>query len=322
MTDTIETAPAAAVRTPPLFVVAVFTSAALVFMVQPMVAKLVLPLLGGSPAVWNTSMAFFQIALLIGYGYAHFLQKIPQVRRQIAVHIGALVVAGLTLFPLSISTLAGEPSSNHPALWLLAVLALSIGLPFAILSATAPLVQAWHARVFRGEGGAEPYSLYAASNLGSLLALLAYPIVMEPLLTLHTQRWTWSSGYWVFVLILASLAVMVWKRSELPTGETAAPVKLTPTPTWRERTIWVALAAIPSSLMLGVTAHLATHRNGAEATSVARWAVTPSIRRPTWLPRRSCGSRRWRCTSSPSSSPSRPDRCFRRPGRFSSRPPR
>lgn len=259
MTDTIETAPAAAARTPPLFVVAVFTSAALVFMVQPMVAKLVLPLLGGSPAVWNTSMAFFQIALLVGYGYAHFLQKIPQVRRQITVHIAALAIAGLTLFPLSISKLAGDPSSNHPALWLLAVLTLSIGLPFAILSATAPLVQAWHARVFRGQGASEPYSLYAASNLGSLIALLAYPIVMEPLLTLHSQRWSWSSGYWVFVLILASLAVMVWKRSEVPVGESgAAPAKLTPAPTWRERIIWIALAAIPSSLMLGVTAHLAT----------------------------------------------------------------
>ena len=260
MTDTIEAVPASpAVRTPPIFVVSVFTSAALVFMVQPMVAKLVLPLLGGSPAVWNTSMAFFQIALLVGYGYAHFLQKIPQVRRQITVHIAALVVAGLTLFPLSISKLAGDPSSNHPALWLLAVLALSIGLPFAILSATAPLVQAWHARVFRGQGASEPYSLYAASNLGSLLALLAYPVVMEPLLTLHTQRWTWSSGYWVFVLILASLAIMLWKRSEIPVGESSeAPAKLTPTPLWRERAIWVALAAIPASLMSGVTAHLAT----------------------------------------------------------------
>ncbi len=259
MTDATNAPVATADSTPPIFVVSVFASAALVFMVQPMVAKLVLPLLGGSPAVWNTSMAFFQIALLVGYGYAHYLQKIPQVRRQITVHIAALVVAGLTLFPLSISKLAGDPSSNHPALWLLAVLTLSIGLPFAILSATAPLVQAWHARVFRGEGAGEPYSLYAASNLGSLLALLAYPIVLEPLLTLHSQRWTWSSGYWAFVLILASLAVMVWKRSEIAVGESsAAPAKVTPTPTWRERAIWVALAAIPSSLMLGVTAHLAT----------------------------------------------------------------
>lgn len=261
MNDVIEAVPATRVPTPPLFVVAVFTSAALVFMVQPMVARLVLPLLGGAPAVWNTSMAFFQIALLAGYGYAHLLQRIPRVRRQITVHISALAIAGLTLFPLSISSLAGEPSSTHPALWLLAVLTLSIGLPFAILSATAPLVQAWHARVFRGQGAAEPYSLYAASNLGSLIALLAYPVVMEPLLTLHAQRWSWSGGYWLFVFILAALAALVWKRSEPATGEVAAaPATATPapTPTWRERAIWVALAAIPSSLMLGVTAHLAT----------------------------------------------------------------
>ena len=259
MTDVIDAPKPVATPTPPLFVVSVFTSAALVFMVQPMVAKLVLPLLGGSPAVWNTSMAFFQIALLVGYGYAHVLQRIPSVRRQITVHIAALFLAGFTLFPLSISSLAGEPSSNHPALWLLAVLTLSIGLPFAILSATAPLVQAWHARVFRGEGAGEPYSLYAASNLGSLLALLAYPIVMEPLLTLHSQRWTWSGGYWLFVLILAALAMLVWKRAPGQAGEADVPhAKATAAPTWLRRATWVGLAAVPSSLMLGVTAHLAT----------------------------------------------------------------
>ncbi|MDP1736144.1 MAG: fused MFS/spermidine synthase [Caulobacter sp.] len=267
MTDTIdgpsEASKALATPTPPLFVVAVFTSAALVFMVQPMVAKLVLPLLGGSPAVWNTSMAFFQIALLAGYGYAHLLQKLPSVRRQITVHIAALAIAGLTVFPLNISRLMGDPSSDQPALWLFGLLSLSIGLPFAILSATAPLVQAWHARVMRGEGAAEPWSLYAASNLGSLLALLAYPVILEPLLTLQAQRWTWTSGYLGFVLILASLAVLVWKRAQAQAGMVApsaevAPAKLTPAPTWLTRVIWVALAAIPSSLMLGVTAHLAT----------------------------------------------------------------
>lgn len=258
MTDATAPAKTASTPTPPLFVVAVFISAALVFMVQPMVAKLVLPLLGGSPAVWNTSMAFFQIALLAGYGYAHVLQKLSSVQRQISVHIAALVLSGLTLFPLSISPLMGEPSSTHPALWLLGVLTLSIGLPFAVLSATAPLVQAWHAKVISGEGGAEPYSLYAASNLGSLLALLAYPVAMEPLLTLHDQRWSWSSGFWGFVLILAALAVLVWRRSETPATETAAPAATTAPPSWTERAIWVGLAAIPASLMSGVTAHLAT----------------------------------------------------------------
>lgn len=261
MTETTAGAPAAASRTPPLFVVAVFTSAALVFMVQPMVAKLVLPLLGGSPAVWNTSQAFFQMALLIGYGYAHFLQKLGTVRRQIVVHIVALALAGLTL-PLRISELMGEPSSTMPTLWLLGVLSLSIGLPFAILSATAPLVQAWYARTVRGEGVSEPYALYAASNLGSLLALLAYPILMEPLLTLQGQRFSWSGGYVAFVLILASLAVLVWRNAaaRAAAAEGAAEIELptTPSPTLVQRLTWVALAAIPSSLMLGVTTHLAT----------------------------------------------------------------
>jgi len=259
MTETTaDAASAPALKTPPLFVVAVFTSAALVFMVQPMVAKLVLPQLGGSPAVWNTSMAFFQAALLVGYGYAHFLQKLGTVRRQIIVHIVALALAGLTL-PLRISGLMGEPSSTAPTLWLLGVLALSIGLPFAILSATAPLVQAWYARTMKGEGVGEPYALYAASNLGSLLALLAYPILMEPLLTLQAQRLTWSGGYLAFVLILASLALLVWRRAAAgPAIATETPVAVTPAPSWKDRLIWIALAAIPSSLMLGVTTHLVT----------------------------------------------------------------
>eukprot|EP01041_Mallomonas_annulata_P025647 gene25646-46736_t len=123
---------------PALFAVTVFTSAALVFLVQPMVAKLVLPLLGGSSSVWNTSMAFFQIALLAGYAYAHLLQRIGSVRNQALVHCAALVMAAIAL-PLRVNELAGPPSSDHPNLWLLAVLTLSIGAPFAILSATAPL---------------------------------------------------------------------------------------------------------------------------------------------------------------------------------------
>ena len=250
-----ESAPAA--RTPPLFVVTVFTSAALVFMVQPMVAKLVLPMLGGSPAVWNTSMAFFQTALLVGYGYAHYLQKIASVRRQIVVHVAALAVAGL-LLPLRISGLLGEPSSNMPILWLLGVLTLSIGLPFAILSATAPLVQAWHARVVKGEGANEPYALYAASNLGSLLALLAYPVIMEPLMTLQAQRFSWSGGYVAFVLILAALAMLVWRSLQAPDAVIAGETASTPAPSWTRRLVWIGLAAIPSSLMLGVTTHLTT----------------------------------------------------------------
>ena len=175
--------PGRAAHAPPqLFALTVFSSAALVFVVQPMVAKLVLPLLGGSPSVWNTSMAFFQLALLAGYGYAHLLQRIASVRRQAIAHCAALVFAAVAL-PLRVNGLAGPPTSEHPNLWLLAVLTLSIGAPFAVLSATAPLVQAWYARTVGLKEGREPYVLYAASNLGSLLALLAYPLVVEPGLT-------------------------------------------------------------------------------------------------------------------------------------------
>lgn len=251
---TDDAAPPARAATPALFVLAAFTGAALIFFVQPMVAKLVLPLLGGSPAVWNTSMAFFQTALLAGYGYAHLLQRLPTIRAQALVHLGVLVVAGLIL-PLRITTLMGEPSSDTPALWLLGVLFVSIGAPFAALSATAPLVQAWHARVFRGEKG-EPYALYAASNLGSLIALLAYPILVEPTVTLTGQRLGWSAAYVVFILVMASLAWSAARsaspQSQSQTRESSSAVS------WRDRLIWVALAAIPSSLMLGVTAHLAT----------------------------------------------------------------
>lgn len=239
---------------PALFAITTFSSAALVFLVQPMVAKLVLPLLGGSPAVWNTSMAFFQIALLVGYFYAHALQKIREVRGQIIVHCAALLVAALAL-PLRVNELAGPPSSDHPNVWLLSVLALSIGAPFAILSATAPLVQAWYARTVGQAEGKEPYALYAASNLGSLLALLAYPLAVEPAFTLLGQRYGWSAAYLGFVLLMATLGLLVIRARAAAPAETPKPVAPA---RWRDRLTWIALAAIPASLMLGVTTHLTT----------------------------------------------------------------
>jgi hypothetical protein len=238
-----------------LFAATVFTSAALVFMVEPMIAKLVLPLLGGGPSVWNTSLAFFQAALLAGYGYAHALQRIGSLKAQAALHGLALVAAAIAL-PLRINDLAGPPSSTHPTLWLLGVLAVSIGAPFAALSATAPLVQAWHARTLGLSDGREPYALYAASNLGSLLALLAYPLVVEPAVSLHVQRLAWSSGYLAFILLIAGLALVLVRAHA---GEGAVPAAdRGPAPDWRTRVTWLTLAAVPSSLMLGVTSYLTT----------------------------------------------------------------
>lgn len=255
MTSATASAGTAARLPPALFAATVFASAALVFMVEPMMAKLVLPLLGGGPSIWNTSLAFFQFALLAGYGYAHLLQRVRSIGRQALVHCGLVVLAASTL-PLRVHELFGPPSSDHPALWLLGVLTVSIGPPFAILSATAPLVQAWHARTIGGETGREPYVLYAASNLGSLIALLAYPIVVEPTITLRAQTLGWSLAYGAFGLLLASLAIVCARapdRARGRTGEGAGP-----SIPWLERLRWVALAAIPSSLMLGVTTHLTT----------------------------------------------------------------
>ncbi len=240
-------------RSESLFVLAAFCGAAMVFMIEPMIAKLVLPQLGGSPAVWNTCVAFFQIALLAGYGYAHLLQRLSTVRRQVAIHLAVLVIAAVVL-PVRISHLMGEPSVTSPVIWLLGALTLSLGLPFAALSATAPLVQAWHARTVQRDG-AQPWTLYAASNVGSLLALLAYPVIVEPLTGLTQQRYGWSLAYLGFVLVMAALAFTLGRS---PAAAAPRAAETTAKASWRNRLIWIGLAALPSSLMLGVTAHLTT----------------------------------------------------------------
>ncbi len=246
--------PSAAVRAAPvLFALAIFTSAALVFMVEPMIAKLVLPKLGGSPAVWNTSMVFFQLALLGGYDYAHLIQRVQSLKSQVLIHLGLLLVGALAL-PLRVNGLLGDPPTGAPIPWLLAELALSIGAPFAVLSATAPLLQAWYARVRAGEPDAKnPYVLYAASNLGSFVALLAYPIAVEPLLRLTTQRALWTGGYFVFIAVIAVLGFVAWGARQ---EDRSPPLAATAPISWRERGLWVLLAAAPASLMLGVTLHL------------------------------------------------------------------
>ncbi len=263
-------APRARAIAPSLFVAAVFVSAALVFMVEPMMARLVLPILGGSSAVWNTSLAFFQAALLAGYVYAHLLQRLASTRGQIVLHLGVMALAALAL-PLGVSTLLGDPPPGAPALWLVGTLTLSIGAPFAALSATAPLVQAWHARIVPGEAGRGPWGLYAASNLGSLLALLAYPIAVEPALSLHHQTRDWSLGYVAFAGMMLVLGAALWRWAPR-VREDAAPADGSKVG-WLNRARWIALAAIPSSLMLGVTNYVTTDVGSAPFLWVAPLAL-------------------------------------------------
>ena len=237
----------------PVFALTLFSSAALIFVLQPLFGRLVTPLLGGSPQVWNTSMAFFQAALLVGYLYAHLLARVKDLRIQAAVH-GLVLLAAFFVLPVHVTAALGEPSSEHPVWWLIGVLALSVGAPFAAASATAPLLQAWYARTGRSDAS-DPYYLYAASNLGSFAGLLAYPALIEPLLGVHAQGAAWSLGYVVVGALIALAAAMAITSH----GDTPKPLEHSgPAPSWRERGYWVAAAAVPSALSLGVTLHIST----------------------------------------------------------------
>lgn len=237
-----------------VFTAAVFLSAFLLFLVQPMFGKMVLPLLGGSPAVWNTCMLFFQAALLAGYLYAHLSSRWT-VRRQALVHLALLAVAALVL-PVAVRD-AVPPGGGEPIGWLLGLMAMTVGAPFLVLAGTGVVLQRWFSRSGHPQA-AEPYQLYAASNLGSALALVAYPFLMEPRMRLATQSGTWTAGYLLLGLLIALCAWRVWRTADAgapasaPTPEAAAPV------TGRERLVWTALAFIPSSLLLAVTTYVTT----------------------------------------------------------------
>jgi SAM-dependent methyltransferase len=240
---------------PLIFGGAIFLSASLVFLVQPMIARMLLPTLGGSPAVWNASMAFFQVALLFGYAYAHLLQKVRSLRHQAIIHLGVLGLAGLVL-PLRATEVFGLSPVETPTLWLLGVLTVSVGAPFIALSATAPLMQAWFARSQAPGDRADPYVLYAASNVGSLLALAAYPLLVEAAFDLTGQGRLWTYGYAFFggVAVLTAVGLRGAAGAVDPTQARV----LSPPVSWKRKLTWVGLAAVPSSLLLGVTSHITT----------------------------------------------------------------
>ena len=235
------------------YTAAIFVSAALLFAVQPLFAKMVLPKLGGTPAVWSVAMVFFQAMLLAGYAYAHALTKLVPGRISVAVHLAVMVVAVFAL-PLGIAAGWGRPPAAGQEFWLLGLFAASIGLPFFALSANGPLLQAWFARTGHPQAK-DPYFLYAASNVGSFLALLAYPFVIEPFARLPQQTMGWTVGFYALILLIALCGVFLLRsRDALPDIATddAAP------PTFRDALIWIALAAVPSALLIAITAHIST----------------------------------------------------------------
>jgi hypothetical protein len=237
------------------FTLAVFLSAALLFVVEPMFGKMVLPLLGGSPSVWTTCMLFFQGALLLGYLYAHVGPKWLGLRRHTALHIVLLVLCFLVL-PISVAGTAGAFRLDHPNAWLLWVLTVSLGAPFILLSSTGPLLQVWFSRTSH-PAAHNPYFLYAASNTGSLLALLSYPFLIEPTITLKGQTRFWSLGFIVLVglVLLAATYLRTNSASALNVKESGAPVARVGRRTMLR---WTLLAFVPSSFFLALTTYTTT----------------------------------------------------------------
>jgi hypothetical protein len=242
------------------FVATAFLGAALLFVVEPAVGKLLLPRLGGAPAVWGTCLVFFQAALLAGYAWAHLVaSRVPR-RVQPIVH-GVLLAVAFVSLPLRGPEGAPPPEQAFPVAWLLSRLATTVGLPFVAVSATGPLVQRWYASTRR-----DPYFLFAASNAGSFAALLAYPLVVEPLLPLGRQISLWSSGYVILVVLLAGCAASLIREStgRRQDGEDGKDGQINPTfpssrlPVQSSRSRWLALALVPSALMLGVTTFVTT----------------------------------------------------------------
>jgi len=240
-----------------VYSITIFLSAMLLFLVQPMFAKMMLPLLGGSPYVWNTAIVFYQAVLLLGYTYAHFATKWLGTKRHAIVHVFLLALPFLFL-PISMAS-AVPPTDTSPVPWLLLTMAASVGVPFFIVSTSGPLLQRWFAATGH-ERAPDPYFLYAASNFGSMIGLLAYPAWVEPNLTLAAQRNLWTFGYIAFAVLIVACAIVIWRSAETPhkaTGDEPIEERHAP-PTALRRFRWVYLAAIPASLMIGTTTYLST----------------------------------------------------------------
>ncbi len=249
----------------PLYSAALFLGSLILFVIQPMFTKMVLPLLGGTPAVWTTAVMFFQAVLLAGYLYAHLLSRLKDLRKQALIHLAVLGL-GFAFLPIQTARDWTPPVGGSPVLWLVALFAVSIGLPFFAVSATAPLLQKWFSHSEHRHAD-DPYFLYVASNVGGLAGLLGYPVVIEPLLGLARQSHGWTAGYILLSLIIVLGAISLWsiqrRRTDIVIEPTADPTRpadllLSDRVTWAGRARWVALSFVPSALLLAVTLHIST----------------------------------------------------------------
>jgi spermidine synthase len=249
-----------------LFSFSLFLSALLLFVIQPVFGKMVLPLLGGSPSVWNTCMAFFQALLLGGYTYAHYTTKWLGVRRQFLLHL--VLLSSVWFFLPVIVTPDWAPSSGtQPILHLLKMLLVILGMPFFVVSTTAPLMQKWFACTAHAEAQ-DPYFLYSASNAGSLVGLLGYLALWEPYLDVAQQAWIWSASYGLLAVLVISCGVMTWRSSGNSAtapdeSKLSAAQNLSLEPegqalTVKQRLEWILWSFCPSSLMLGITGFITT----------------------------------------------------------------
>lgn len=241
---------------PLLYAAALLVSALLLFWIQPLFTRMVLPRFGGSPAVWTTASMFFQAMLLAGYFYAHLITQRLMLRTQLYLHL-ALVTTVLFALPISLNA-ASSQLDDQPIVSLLVLLTICLGLPFFVLSATAPLLQKWFSHTGHTEA-IDPYFLYSASNVGSMIALLGYPVVIEPALGLAQQSMAWAGGYALLAVLIAICAASAWHQRAAGTA-LPAPVRDTAATAthWPQRMRWMLLALAPSSLLLGVTQHIST----------------------------------------------------------------
>ena len=250
-----------------LYVTALFLGSLLLFGVQLMYTKMVLPLLGGSPAVWNTAQVFFQATLFVGYLYAHLVVKYLPVRVQVAGHL-LVLFSVLLVIPISIDPAWTPPAQQSPIPQFLWLLLISVGLPFFAVATTAPLLQRWFSNTAHA-AASDPYFLYAASNLGGLFALLSYPLLVEPVLGLQQQSGWWMGAYVLLIAAITGAGVHLLFQQPRPVRTSDQPSPPPERLTWTRRAKWLILAFAPVSLPLGITLHISTDI----AASPVLWVV-------------------------------------------------